>query len=58
MGTEVKVQCPWCFEQVTLWLDPQSKGEMVRDCEVCCRPWAMVVAFDSEGRPRVQVRRA
>ncbi len=57
MGTEVEIQCPWCFELVTIWLDPQSEGEMVRDCEVCCRPWALTVRYDGQRQAQVRVRR-
>ncbi len=52
------VTCPYCFEAVELWIDPATEGEYVEDCEVCCRPWRVVVRRDAEGRPTVQVDRA
>jgi hypothetical protein len=45
----VMVQCPWCLEKIELALDMTDWGEMVRDCEVCCRPWKMVVERDEYG---------
>ena len=42
---ETTVCCPYCFEFVTLWLDPSDLGELVIDCEVCCRPWRVIVAL-------------
>ena len=43
------LQCPYCFETLTLWLAPDDVGEMVTDCEVCCRPWQLVVWRDAQG---------
>lgn len=54
--TERRVQCPYCFEWMHLELDPDSHGEMVHDCEVCCRPWRVWVQWDPEG-PNVVVER-
>lgn len=56
---EHQIQCPYCFEVLTVWLDPMSRGEMVRDCEVCCRPWLLRVERRGPGEPvRVYVQRA
>ena len=57
MQCEVTVQCPWCFEFVLIWVDPQAQGEMVQDCEVCCRPWVMQIRRDGQGAPVVTVHR-
>ncbi len=51
------VFCPYCGQEVELILD-QSGGaiqEYVEDCEVCCMPWSVRVAFDGDGTPRVTV---
>lgn len=53
---EVRVQCPWCFETLEIWLDPESLGEMIRDCEVCCRPWVLFI-HRQNSRLLVQVSR-
>lgn len=58
MEDSVRVQCPWCLEPVELWIDPETRGSFVEDCEVCCRPWQVHVDRDEEGRPVVRVTRA
>jgi hypothetical protein len=50
------IQCPYCFETMTLWLPPDDLGEMVTDCEVCCRPWELEIWLDEEGELRGRVR--
>lgn len=36
--------CPYCWEQISMILDPDMENEeYVEDCQVCCRP--IVVAF-------------
>ena len=51
----VRVSCPHCGESVEVVLDPESRGEMVQDCEVCCRPWLLDVSWTRDGRPIVRV---
>lgn len=53
----VRVTCPWCFESVELVVEADLAGEMVVDCEVCCRPWRVRVARDRYGDPDVTVDR-
>ena len=51
----VEAQCPYCGEPVQLIVDPGGGADQdyVEDCEVCCRPWAVRLAFDAEGRASV-----
>ena len=36
--------CPYCWEQISMILDPYMENEeYVEDCQVCCRP--IVVEF-------------
>jgi hypothetical protein len=37
------IECPYCGEQVEIVLEADLEGEMVWDCEVCCRPWQLSV---------------
>jgi cysteine-rich CPXCG protein len=53
----VQVQCPYCFETVEVYVDPETAGEMVQDCEVCCNPWQLVVTRDDSGRVSVLAER-
>ena len=32
MNETAQVQCPYCFETVEVWLEPDVEGEMVMDC--------------------------
>ena len=52
------ITCPYCFEQLDVYVDPQTEGELVRDCDVCCRPWALHVSRDSDGELVVRADRA
>lgn len=52
------VACPWCGEAIELWVDPDTRGAIVEDCEICCRPWRVVVTRDEDGELAVSVDRA
>jgi hypothetical protein len=54
----IPVVCPYCFETVELELDPDTTGELVQDCEVCCNPWLLRVTRDADNVPSVDVQRA
>ena len=43
-------QCPYCWEEVSILLDPSiSKQTYIEDCEVCCNPIEITTRFeDSE----------
>ncbi len=58
MDDEVEIQCPYCGEWQSLDIDPQTVGEMIQDCDVCCRPWSVRVHRDADGTPTVRVTRA
>ena len=49
------VVCPYCGESNEVALDPGSGAhqEYVEDCQVCCRPWRVVVAYDDAGAAHV-----
>lgn len=53
----VRVQCPYCFQTVEVYVDPETAGEMVQDCEVCCNPWEIFVSRDGAGRLIVRAER-
>lgn len=58
MTDTVLIDCPYCFEQVEVYIDPQTEGELVRDCDVCCRPWTLRVTRDTIGELLVDAFRA
>jgi hypothetical protein len=41
---EFTVQCPYCGEDVTIYLEADVRGTFVQDCEVCCNPWRLRVS--------------
>ena len=49
--TEARVRCPYCGEINEIVLDPGSGGEQeyVEDCQVCCRPWRLLVRYLPDG---------
>jgi hypothetical protein len=54
---EAVVVCPYCGEPNDVGLDPGSGAEQeyVEDCQVCCRPWRVVVSYGPDGRAAVRV---
>ena len=50
MNTEFSVTCPYCGEEVEIYLEPEISGSFVQDCEVCCRPWQVRVSRDRDDR--------
>ncbi len=58
--TSATVVCPYCGQAVEIALDPGSgpHQEYVEDCEVCCRPWNVSVAYGSDGAASVEVEPA
>jgi hypothetical protein len=52
------IACPYCGESVELILDPGGgpTQEYVEDCEVCCRPWHLIVRWDAAGEALVEAR--
>ena len=55
--TEATVLCPYCGELNEIGLDPGSgkRQEYVEDCQVCCRPWRVVVTYLPDGAADVLV---
>ena len=51
-----RVTCPYCGEELEIFIEPDVHGEMVQDCEVCCNPWRLRIAR-VEDRLDVEVAR-
>ena len=47
-----RVHCPYCGEPVEIVFEEDLEGDMVWDCEVCCRPWSVNII---RGHEDVQV---
>jgi Cysteine-rich CPXCG len=50
------VTCPYCGEEVEIYLEPDVTGSFVQDCEVCCNPWRVRVLGRGDDR-LVDIRR-
>lgn len=44
------VVCPYCGENVEIYLEADVTGTLVQDCEVCCNPWLLRVTIHGEDR--------
>jgi cysteine-rich CPXCG protein len=51
------VTCPFCGEEIEIYLEPDVRGSFVQDCEVCCNPWTVRVTVEGDAR-YVSVARA
>ena len=51
------VTCPYCGEEIEIYVEPDVRGSYVQDCEVCCNPWRLRVYGRGEER-QVEVSRA
>ncbi len=40
-------QCPYCWESISMLLDPSVNTQYVEDCEVCCNPIEITVKFSA-----------
>ena len=57
MDDQFVVNCPYCGEDVEIYIEPDVQGTFVQDCEVCCNPWRVQVIRDA-GERYVSVGRA
>ena len=54
---EFTVVCPYCGEELQIFVEEDVRGSFVQDCEVCCNPWMVRVTRAHDGRD-VAVTRA
>jgi hypothetical protein len=40
-------QCPYCWEEISMLLDPSESQTYVEDCEVCCNPIEIRSTFEN-----------
>jgi hypothetical protein len=53
----VWVTCPYCGQDVEVFVEPDLHGSFIQDCEVCCNPWTVRVSVD-DGERQVTIERA
>lgn len=50
--------CPYCWEQISMILDPQEEtSDYIEDCEVCCRPIEIDFRFSGEQLVHFEAKR-
>jgi len=55
MPEEFLVICPYCGEEVEIFVEADVRGTFVQDCQVCCNPWRVrIVGRGSERTVDVQ----
>jgi hypothetical protein len=57
MDETVVVTCPYCGEELEIYVESDVRGTFVQDCEVCCNPWRIRVAYE-DGERHIDVARA
>jgi transcription elongation factor Elf1 len=56
MLDEQQVSCPYCGEQITVFIDvSQGNHETIEDCFVCCRPIEFLIESDGNEVQRLVV---
>ncbi|MGO1752255.1 MAG: CPXCG motif-containing cysteine-rich protein [Psychroflexus sp.] len=40
-------QCPYCWQNISMLLEPGITQSYIEDCEVCCQPIRIKVEFDN-----------
>ena len=50
MSDVFPVTCPFCGEQVEIYVESDVRGSFVQDCEVCCNPWRVHVSGRDDDR--------
>ncbi len=51
------VTCPYCGEEIEIYVEADVRGSYVQDCEVCCNPWNVRVSRE-DGEVYVEIGRA
>ncbi|NER18769.1 CPXCG motif-containing cysteine-rich protein [Spongiivirga citrea] len=49
-------QCPYCWEEISMLLDPSLSQTYIEDCEVCCNPIEIDVTFENNELVSLTVR--
>lgn len=58
--TSASVECPYCGEVNEIALDPGGGADQdyIEDCQVCCRPWRVLVSYRDDGTADVSAEAA
>jgi len=50
MDDTTLVVCPYCGEELEIYVEADVRGTFVQDCEVCCNPWRVRVVYEGAER--------
>lgn len=50
MDDQFPVTCPYCGEDLEIYVEPDVRGTFIQDCEVCCNPWRVRVSGSRDER--------
>ncbi|MGH9254568.1 MAG: CPXCG motif-containing cysteine-rich protein [Vicinamibacterales bacterium] len=50
MDDQFVVTCPYCGEDIEIYVEADVTGSFVQDCEVCCNPWRVRVSHEGSDR--------
>lgn len=42
------VTCPYCGEEIEIYVEQDVRGSYIQDCEVCCNPWMVRVTREDD----------
>jgi len=42
------VTCPYCGEEIEIYVELDVRGSYIQDCEVCCNPWTVRVSREDD----------
>jgi len=50
MDDRFVITCPYCGEEVEIYVELGMRGTFVQDCEVCCNPWRIRIRGAGDDR--------
>lgn len=57
--SEQRFRCPYCGERISVLVDhSEEEQDYIEDCEVCCRPIALMVRVEGDDSVRLVARRS
>jgi hypothetical protein len=57
MEEQFVVTCPYCGQDVEIYIEADIKGTFIQDCEVCCNPWRVRIG-NVDGAREISIARA
>ena len=59
MQEEAEIECPFCGETITVFVDPSvPRQSYIEDCSVCCRPIQFEVNCEDNAVVSIEIGRS